>query len=492
MGIRNTEFTAGGSRACLWTMICGMILLTAWGCSATPSATSTDPAPRVTNKPVLPDVPLESTEIVGTGDSKAKRFALLVGVNHYGQPLQDLQFCVQDMQALKWELTNYAGYGPEDVPLQVDTGQLENRPTKQVVFDWMEKHWQNLREQDTVLFAFSGLGLTKNGQAYVDSSDADPYATETNAIPVDQVYESLQATGAGSQLLIVVACRNISAAKSLADDDLPAAVDVQRLARMGSSVTQLFSCNDGEKSFEDPDLDSVLLDIKGHGVFMYYLIRGLTSREADADGDQRISPHEILHYTNQHVVRHVEKLLENKSTGERSRLLTQQPRLVFSGHVAPVLAWCETPPSAEALALPGLTGLWWSEDVPWFLPHVRLEFDPSDEADLLSSDVIAVYENLHKIYHDYLTSLDLESQDAYTRLESSEWGRTDQDIGDAIRKVASSRTAVGIQWKELPGCTEDPLKMCGGWRADIILGGFSRCWNSCSCVCRDRFGRLQP
>ncbi len=171
-----------------------MVLIVIAGAIGCPSPT---PSPVPPNPPAPPQPPSPIVPLDNENDGKPKRLALLVGVNRYEDPLNDLDFCVQDMQALHWALTRYGGYKPEDVKLFVDTGSPQDRPTKKSVVEWMQRYWGNLKKSDTVLFVFSGHGLSKNGEAYLIPSDANPYTPSKDALRVEQVYESLNAPGAG-------------------------------------------------------------------------------------------------------------------------------------------------------------------------------------------------------------------------------------------------------------------------------------------------------
>ncbi|OYW13135.1 MAG: hypothetical protein B7Z55_17350, partial [Planctomycetales bacterium 12-60-4] len=89
-------------------------------------------------------------------------------------------------------------------------------------------------------------------------------------------------------------------------------------------IAALFSCSPGQRSFEHPDL--------GHGVFLNYVIEGLSGK-ADANSDREVTLAELEDFASQETQRFVRTSLGKSQTPERfgqSRGVMPLVRLKFT------------------------------------------------------------------------------------------------------------------------------------------------------------------
>lgn len=281
-----------------------------------------------------------------------KNWALLVGVTNY-KKLPRLRFCARDMTKLGNVLTETGGYEKGNVRIVAD---VASDPTTQVAGrQAIQQAWKSLLaevgENDTVLFAFSGHGMQDNGKGFLMSADADPKRLEETAVAMSWVYEQLDQCPARSKVVLVDACHS-GATKG-------ARLNHHKLVG-GQGVYGLFSCEENQESWEDPNVQ--------HGVFTYYLIAALRG-EADllqnnGNGDKQVSADEVFHFVRTHVPRHVKTHFKAE----------QKPFRRVSGTGLQVLSRYKNVPVPEdtaLLTLPGLRGDWWFRSTPWLLPVLR-------------------------------------------------------------------------------------------------------------------------
>jgi len=239
--------------------------------------------------------------------------AILVGVNDYAE-LSDLRYSERDILLLRDRLVA-AGFPAANVVVLSDRAEAGAlRPFKANVQEQLRAMLGAAGPDDLVVFAFSGHGLEWQGASYLCPIEArldDPRAT---LLSLEELYQGLSAAKARQKVMLIDACRGDpqpGGQKALvrATDSLAAFARSLSAAPQGLIVVS--SCTPGQVSIED--------DALGHGVFMYFVLRGLEG-EADRDGgngDNRISLFELFRYANAKTKAHV----------ARTRDLVQTPVL---------------------------------------------------------------------------------------------------------------------------------------------------------------------
>jgi len=257
------------------------------------------------------------------------------------------------MKKLEEVLVESSAYPRTNVRLLADVGDGNSADTTGKTS--VQKAWKSLLEQvqenDTVLFAFSGHGMEDGGKGYLMTSDADPKRVSATAVAMSWVYELLDRCPAKSKVVLVDACHSgATKGKSFSQQTLVG----------GDGVYGLFSCKSNQESWEDPNLQ--------HGVFTYYLINALRGeadlRENNGNGDRQVSADEVFQYLSRKVPTHVKSHFR----------ADQQPfrRVASSGsHVLSQYKFRPVPENTALMTLPGLTGDWWFNESPWLLPLVR-------------------------------------------------------------------------------------------------------------------------
>jgi len=296
-----------------------------------------------------------------------KRYAVLVGINEYNL-MAPLRYCVRDMEELKHALVNWGGYEEKNVTLLVDTAaERAKHPTPGAIDYALSKICKEAKEEDSVLFAFSGHGeRDADGYTYLVPSDGSGEALHF-CLRLSRVHELMgPAQCKARQRLIILDCCHAAGKRS-------GSGPLKEL-QPGQGLVELLSCRENEVSREDDDLR--------HGLFSYFMIQAIRTGAADREignGDGDVSVNEASEYVDREIQRYVAS--NSRFRGHRQSPMIRQETggrpLILSraGNKAevPLPNLTDTSPAAdlELVTLPGLTGRWWFEETPWFLPELR-------------------------------------------------------------------------------------------------------------------------
>ena len=248
-------------------------------------------------------------EVESAGD---QRWAVLVGVNDYAE-LNDLKYCKSDVEALADQLPNI-GFPSENIFLLTDdAGDSKYLPSRNNIRRQLEVVLSLADPQDLVLVVFSGHGMHLEGESFFCPSGAVVKDPQETMISLDFVYQRLETCKARQKLLWVDACRN--------DPRPPGRKDprahrkgveafVESLENTPEGILTLASCAAGQVSWEDPNLE--------HGVFMHYLMEGLSGKADSQSGnkDRMISLLELYKYANLNTKRFVGRERRDLQTPE--------------------------------------------------------------------------------------------------------------------------------------------------------------------------------
>lgn len=226
------------------------------------------------------------------GELKAptRRYALLIGVRTYSKTeLRNLQFTESDVDRLSEALLE-SGYRKEDIRVlshKAGVDDADLAPTARNIREQLKLMLSDRRQDESVLVAFAGHGVQFRGKQehYFCPTDAR-LSDRTTLVSLTEVYDEMKQCKAGMRLLLVDACRNdpqAEGARSRLEADLESVTRPQILTPPGG-VAALFSCSEGERSFEHADLKQ--------GVFFYFVVRGLKG-EADSNKDGAVTLSEL-------------------------------------------------------------------------------------------------------------------------------------------------------------------------------------------------------
>ena len=243
----------------------------------------------------------------------AKLWVLLVGVDRYqdSQNLASLQYSALDCQGLGEALKEATASRNKQVIIHHDFAR--RLPRLNEVQQSISQITDAAGTEDTILFYFSGHGVldAQTQQVVLCFSDTDTTQLTTTGLPLKSLLKQLSNCAASQQLVWLDACH--SGGMTLRGTDLsdPSSQLVEVLrnkAAESKGFYALLSCDRAQQSWEFPEL--------GHGVFTYYLMRGLRGEAADAKGE--IEADALYQYVFHQTLRYIDK------TNQQIRLINQQ------------------------------------------------------------------------------------------------------------------------------------------------------------------------
>ena len=211
-----------------------------------------------------------------------KKQALLVGVEDYrDKMISRLNFARADAADLAERLRDRCGFDHVRV-LAEESG--EDEPLLVNIVTALRDTAAELRQDDLFLFFFAGHGVEKDGHGYLLARDSLQAYPEHGSLSLELLRKTFEHLSAGKRILLLDACRNSpdagrsDAANCMGDVISRDIVAAARSRPSGGTTTALLSaCRSGQRAYEWP--------AKGHGVFSFYLLDGLSGGEAWA-GDE--------------------------------------------------------------------------------------------------------------------------------------------------------------------------------------------------------------
>jgi uncharacterized caspase-like protein len=268
---------------------------------------------------------------VGSSDStytlksgEAKLWLLLVGVNDYQDiGLPSLRYPALDCQGLEEALVKATeGFPNKEVVVHHDFAS--QTPKLSNIRKSLQKIVSQSQPNDSIMLYFSGHGMLEPNtqEAVLCFSDTNKNNLLGTGLPMQELVEMLSASPAKQQLLCLDTCHSgdmalLGATSGRARDgnitnvtnSTPQLMNVLRQqASQSKGFCALLSCDRGQQSWEFPEL--------GHGVFTYYLMRGLSGEAADNSGF--IDADGLYKYVYRQTVQYIDKL------NHQVRLINQQ------------------------------------------------------------------------------------------------------------------------------------------------------------------------
>jgi hypothetical protein len=237
----------------------------------------------------------------------ATQWAVIIGVGGYeSTAVPRLRYPVADADSVYQTLVTVGGFKKENILLLTD--KTERKPTLRNI-KWALGTFlaRSAHKDDLVVIYFAGHGASEVDQRGVERDglskylvpiDADPDDLYSTAMPMDEMQNVLARIEAERVTVFLDACysgaaggRTFASTKSrtVNVDD----IFLDRLTRSKGRAIVTAS-RPSELSIELPEL--------GHGVFTYYLVRGLEGY-ADLNRDGIVSLQELFEYLTQEVSR---------------------------------------------------------------------------------------------------------------------------------------------------------------------------------------------
>ncbi|MHC5596893.1 MAG: nSTAND1 domain-containing NTPase [Nostoc sp.] len=247
-----------------------------------------------------------------------KLWLMLVGVNQYqDDELPSLSYSTVDCQGLAEALVDAAAqFTQTDVKIYHDFAPQP--PSLENIRACLRQITTAAQSIDTILFYFSGHGIVepKTQQAFLCLADTQKSNLQNTALALQELLLLLGNSGAQNQLVWLDACH--SGGMTLRGTTIepllnatPKLVEVlQNCAAKSKGFYALLSCDTNQQSWEFPEL--------GHGVFTYYLMKGLRGEAADTQG--LINMDSLYRYVYHKTLQYIDK------SNQQLRLINQQKK----------------------------------------------------------------------------------------------------------------------------------------------------------------------
>lgn len=171
-----------------------------------------------------------------------------------------------------------------------------------------------------VYFAGHGLAELEKFSPYLLPADGDPDYLRQTALSVDRMIDMVAALGARRTTVFLDACFSGLSREgaSLLEDARPLVIEQAPRTPAGLSI---FSAGSGGQIVSS-------LEEQGHGIFSYYLFKGLAG-DADLDHDRRVRASELKSYLEEAVPRAAQTIDREQTPGivlaDREEVLVQLP-----------------------------------------------------------------------------------------------------------------------------------------------------------------------
>jgi hypothetical protein len=231
-------------------------------------------------------------------------YAVVIGIEQYRQKLPKADFAVRDAQTVTDYLTKVMGYPEENVVTLTN-----DHATYVDLVKYLEKWLPNNVEQDSSVFIYySGHGAPnpKTGDAYLVPYDGDPSFIDQTGYPLKRMYDTLGMLHAKQIIVALDSCFSGAGGRSvLAKGARPLVMSLQSVVASSSNITVMTAAAG--------DQISSTYDEKGHGLFTYYLLKGIKNEDVVKQNGS-ISIGNLFNYLKPQVERVARKQYNNEQT----------------------------------------------------------------------------------------------------------------------------------------------------------------------------------
>ncbi len=285
------------------------------------------------------------------------QWALLIGVSNYPGEIQDLRFAGVDARSIKDLLVSSAGFGEDHVRLLTDDGVGEAKATRQNIFAAIDQYLApRVQPGHEIIIFLAGHGVVRGlgpeAKSYylpVDTDAQTKESLERTAIDLEDLSRRLSTLRASQFTIFYDACREDPfpgrGLKGNTLTDVTARLLTTVSTRPSPSRPEpptsviFYACQVGERAYENAELQ--------HGVFTYYILRGL--RELAARPDGRIEAGLLAGFLSENV---------RKWTKEQAKVAVEQnPTMVATEVRGPVLIARVQPLSSNVPTMSTASGL---------------------------------------------------------------------------------------------------------------------------------------
>lgn len=221
-------------------------------------------------------------------------WGLIIGIEDYSR-LPKVEYARKDALIVRDYFIQILGVPEENIISLIDTAA-----TKAQIEGYLKNYIpSNVGKEGTLYVYYAGHGMpgTKKGEPYLVPYDADTRFIEQTGYKLISFYQDLYQMDLKRVYVFLDSCFSGTASRAaelLVKGARPALLHVEKVRPPSSSIISLNATSTGQISNAYPE--------KRHGLFTYYLLRGLKG-EADANDDGWSSVKEIYAFVRNNVQR---------------------------------------------------------------------------------------------------------------------------------------------------------------------------------------------
>ncbi len=231
-------------------------------------------------------------------------YAIVIGIENYRQKLPKADFATADAQTMTEYLTKVMGYPEENVVT------LTNEHAAKSDFEKYFEKWlfNNVEKDSSVFVYYSGHGAPnpKTSDAYLVPYDGDPSFIDETGYSLKRMYAALGKLPAKEVIVALDSCFSGAGGRSvLAKGARPLVMNLQNAVALPSNMT-VMSASSGDQI-------SSTYDEKGHGLFTYFMLKGIKNEDVTRQ-DGSIKMDDLFGYIKPQVERIARKQYNNEQT----------------------------------------------------------------------------------------------------------------------------------------------------------------------------------
>jgi hypothetical protein len=202
----------------------------------------------------------------------ADNYAVVIGIEHYSD-IPEAEFAEHDAAAVRDHLAAL-GFPQRNIVSLIGAKATKTGLIKELE-TWLP---QNVNSNSTVFVYYSGHGApdVKSGRSYLVPWDGDPQFLDDTAYPVERLYQKLGELKAKRVIVALDSCFSGVGGRSVLAKGLRPLVNQVPSEPAAGKVVSLTATGANQAAGAEPS--------QGHGLFTYYLLRGLNGDAADKDG----------------------------------------------------------------------------------------------------------------------------------------------------------------------------------------------------------------
>ena len=202
----------------------------------------------------------------------ADNYAVVIGIERYSD-IPEAEFAEHDAAAVRDHLAAL-GFPQRNIVSLIGAKATKTGLIKELE-TWLP---QSVNSNSTVFVYYSGHGApdVKTGRSYLVPWDGDPQFLDDTGYPVERLYQKLGELKAKRVIVALDACFSGQGGRSVLAKGLRPLVTQTPAALGPGKIVSLTAAGANQAAGAAPS--------QGHGLFTYYLLRGLNGDAADKDG----------------------------------------------------------------------------------------------------------------------------------------------------------------------------------------------------------------